>query len=88
MNARTHAAASGGRPDVASPQEVAEVRTLLMWSRREMAAAFGVTEVTISRWESGARSMGPDNTRLLRKLLAEQGLRGGKTPPRPVLAVV
>lgn len=47
-------------------QEVMETRKLFGWTRRELAAAFGVTEITVSRWETAARTVPPETLRLLR----------------------
>lgn len=56
-----------------SPLTAAEIRylrTSLGWSGADFARHMGTTAETVSRWETGAASMGPVADRLLRLIVA------------------
>lgn len=64
-------------------KEVMHTRKMFGWSRRELADAFGVTEITVSRWETGARSV-PSNTLLVLRSARTKYLdAGGKGRASP-----
>ncbi|MCC6751865.1 MAG: helix-turn-helix domain-containing protein [Deltaproteobacteria bacterium] len=49
-----------------APGEIRFLRKHLGWSGQDFARHFGVTPETVSRWENGAKPMGPTAERLLR----------------------
>lgn len=51
-------------------EEIRFLRKLLGWSGVDFARHFGVTPETVSRWESGRKTMGPVAERLLRLSVA------------------
>ena len=65
------------KPTRLAPNEIRFLRKYLDWTGREMAARFGVSPETVSRWESGERpmSMHPAADRLLRALVANRQRR-------------
>lgn len=52
--------------------EIRFLRKLLGWSGVDFAGTFGVTPETVSRWESGKKTMGPVAERLLRLCVATE----------------
>ncbi len=52
-----------------APSEIRFLRKHIGLSSLDLATRMGVTRETVSRWESGAQSMGPGADRLLRVLL-------------------
>ena len=54
------------------------LRVRLGMTQRQLAAALGVTETTICRWERGRRAVGPLATLALTHLVQTHGRR----PPR------
>ena len=48
------------------PGEIRFLRKYLGWSGKDFANRLGVTPETVSRWENGARQMGPTAEKLLR----------------------
>jgi putative zinc finger/helix-turn-helix YgiT family protein len=54
------------RPARLSPGEIRFLRKYLGWSGVDFAEHFGVAPETVSRWENGAKKMGPTAERLLR----------------------
>jgi|SRR5437867_2752289 len=55
-----------------TPAEVRFLRKLLGWSGADFAERMGVTGETVSRWETGAATIGPTADRLLRLMVAFQ----------------
>lgn len=54
--------------------EVRFLRKTLGWSGGDFATHMGVAEETVSRWENDAAPIGPQADRLLRLLVAQNGL--------------
>ena len=54
-----------------APEEIRFLRKSLGWSGVDFARRMGTTKETVSRWESGKLSMGPQADRLLRMLVAK-----------------
>lgn len=69
---RVLAAEIARQPEKLSPGEIRFVRKYLGWSGVDFAEYFGVAPETVSRWENGAKKMGPTAERLLRLLAITQ----------------
>jgi len=54
------------KPQRLEPGEIRFLRKYLGWSGKIFARRLGVTPETVSRWENGARKMGPTAEKLLR----------------------
>ena len=54
-----------------APEEIRFLRKSLGWSGVDFARRMGTTKETVSRWESGKLSMGPQADRLLRMFVAK-----------------
>ena len=54
-----------------APEEIRFLRKSLGWSGVDFARRMGATKETVSRWETGKLSMGPQADRLLRMLVAK-----------------
>jgi propanol-preferring alcohol dehydrogenase len=59
-------------------QEFKKKRCFLWQTQAEAAAALGVSQMTISRWESGARRVSKTAIKLLERILEERELRAEK----------
>ena len=68
------------------PEEIRFLRKHLGWSGSDFAAHLGVSRETVSRWETGAATMGPVAERLLR--LAAATRQPGATDSLDMLARV